>query len=291
MDYDYTQIDHWKNGHAYASDGVLLLPTLHVSYNRILPDHILNAMAKGLCGVCGISNCRFEKTSPYKKMLSAYQSGQLELMYTIYWRSFGGLYPMMKPKIEQDLNEINKIESEEIKESVKFTTDFYKEVFNTYGEKAEKLAKTIAEQSRGKRIRNVEDALRAYDKYKTNINKKIDTKNRKIIASALESLNVDEIAKNLKKFSKGMGFVSYSIDANDLRIELVKAVETDNWRPFFVKVETILIGISATGITGLGFSFLLGGPVGILGYGLILAGIGSLIDDSLVEKANKLVGL
>lgn len=25
MDYDYTQIDHWKNGHAYASDGVLLL--------------------------------------------------------------------------------------------------------------------------------------------------------------------------------------------------------------------------------------------------------------------------
>ena len=68
-------------------------------------------------------------------MLSAYHSGQLELMYTIYWRSFGGLYPMMKPKIEQDLNEINKIESEEIKESVKFTTDFYKDVFNTYGKK------------------------------------------------------------------------------------------------------------------------------------------------------------
>lgn len=56
-------------------------------------------MAKGLCGVCGIGNCRFEKTSPYKKMLSAYHSGQLELMYTIYWRSFGGLYPMMKPKL------------------------------------------------------------------------------------------------------------------------------------------------------------------------------------------------
>ncbi|MEQ5125724.1 colicin-like pore-forming protein [Providencia alcalifaciens] len=58
-----------------------------------------------------------------------------------------------------------------------------------------------------------------------------------------------------------------------------------------INIKLILIGISATGIAGLGFSFLLGGPVGILGYGLILAGIGSLIDDSLVEKANKLVGL
>lgn len=87
MDYDYRQIDRWENGHAYTSDGVLLLPTLHVTPDRILPDHILNAMAKGICGVCGVSNCRFEKTSPYKKMLSAYQSGKLELMFIIYWRS------------------------------------------------------------------------------------------------------------------------------------------------------------------------------------------------------------
>lgn len=288
MDYDYTQIDRWKNGHAYTSDGVLLLPTLHVTPDRILPDHILNAMAKGICGVCGLSNCRYEKTSSYKKMLSAYQSGKLELMYTIYWRSFGGLYRMMKPKIEYDLNEINKKEAEEIKSSVKFTTDFYKEVFNSYGEKAEKLAKTMAEQAKGKKIRNAEDALKAYNKYNNNINRKIDAKDRKAIAAALESVKVDDIAKNLKKFSKSMGFVSY---ANDLRIELIKAMETDNWRPFFVKAETILVGISAAGIVGLGFSFLLGGPLGLLGYGLLLAGIGALIDDNLVEEANKLIGI
>lgn len=224
-------------------------------------------------------------------MLSAYQSGKLELMYTIYWRSFGGLYRMMKPKIEYDLNEINKKEAEEIKSSVKFTTDFYKEVFNSYGEKAEKLAKTMAEQAKGKKIRNAEDALEAYNKYNNNINRKIDAKDRKAIAAALESVKVDDIAKNLKKISKSMGFVSYVIDANDLRIELIKAMETDNWRPFFVKAETILVGISAAGIVGLGFSFLLGGPLGLLGYGLLLAGIGTLIDDNLVEEANKLIGI
>ncbi len=58
---------------------------------------------------------------------------------------------MMKPKIEQDLNEIKKQEAEEIKGSVKFAADFYKEAFNTYGEKAEKLAKAMAEQAKGKR--------------------------------------------------------------------------------------------------------------------------------------------
>lgn len=248
-------------------------------------------MAKGICGVCGVSNCRFEKTSPYKKMLSAYQSGKLELMFVIYWRSFGGLYKMMKPKIEQDLNEIKKQEAEEIKGSVKFAADFYKEVFNTYGEKAEKLAKAMAEQAKGKKIRNVEDALKAYNKYSNNISRKIDAKDRKAITAALESVKAEDIAKNFKKFSKGMGFVSYAIDANDLRIELIKAMETDNWRPFFVKAETILVGISAAGIVGLGFSFLLGGPLGLLGYGLLLAGIGALIDDNLVEEANKLIGI
>lgn len=291
MDYDYRQIDRWENGHAYTSDGVLLLPTLHVTPNRILPDHILNAMAKGICGVCGVSNCRFEKTSPYKKMLSAYQSGKLELMFIIYWRSFGGLYKMMKPKIEQDLNEIKKQEAEEIKGSVKFAADFYKEAFNTYGEKAEKLAKAMAEQAKGKKIRNVEDALKAYNKYSNNISRKIDAKDRKAITAALESVKTEDIAKNFKKFSKGMLYTSRAINFIDWSNELIKAIDTNNWRPFFVKTETIAAGMAATALAGFAFSALLGEPIGILGYGLIIAGIGALINDSLVEEANNLIGI
>lgn len=188
-----------------------------------------------------------------------------------------------RPQQEQEFNEI--------KSGVKFTSDFYKEVFNAYGDKAEKLAKELASQVKGKTIRNVDDALKAYNKYKANINKRINAKDREAIVKALESIKVSEIASNLKKFSNSMLYVSKFIDAADLFNELLKAVKTDNWRPFFVKVETLVAGAGATAIVGFTFSVLFGGPVGILGYGLIIAGVGALIDDNLVEEANKLIGI
>ena len=91
------------------------------------------------------------------------------------------------------------------KDAVKFTADFYKEVFKVYGEKAEKLAKLLADQAKGKKIRNVEDALKSYEKHKANINKKINAKDREAIAKALESMDVGKAAKNIAKFSKGLG--------------------------------------------------------------------------------------
>lgn len=127
--------------------------------------------------------------------------------------------------------------------------------------------------------------------HKDNINKKVSTKDREAIAKALESVKVNDIANNLKKFGKGMGFVSNAMYVNDLRIELIKAIRTDNWRPFFVKAETIGAGMAVSAVVGFAFSALLGGPVGILGYALIMAGVGALIDDELIERANKLIGI
>ncbi|MEQ5176115.1 colicin-like pore-forming protein [Proteus sp. DFP240708] len=189
-------------------------------------------------------------------------------------------------KKEQTNDEFNLLH-----DSVKFTADFYKEVFNAYGDKARKLAESLAQQTRGKTIRNVDDALKAYEKYKADINRRINAKDRKAIATALESIKLDDIAQKLKKFSKGMFFVSKALDVKDLSIELIKATETDNWRPFFVKAETIFVGMAATSVAGFTFSVLLGGPIGILGYGLLIASIGALIDNDLIEKANNLIGI
>ena len=188
-----------------------------------------------------------------------------------------------RPQQEQEFNDI--------KNGVKFTSDFYKEVFNTYGNEAEKLARDLASEAKGNTIRNVDDALKTYNQHKDNINKKVSTKDREAIAKALESVKVNDIANNLKKFSKGMGFVSKAMDVNDLRIELIKAVETDNWRPFFVKAETIATGMAVSAVVGFAFSALLGGPIGILGYALIMAGVGALINDKLIERTNKLIGI
>lgn len=49
--------------------------------------------------------------------------------------------------------------------------------------------------------------------------------------------------------------------------------------------------MAATSVAGFTFSVLLGGPIGILGYGLLIASIGALIDNDLIEKANNLIGI
>lgn len=188
-------------------------------------------------------------------------------------------------------DEAKKKEEEAVKDAVKFTADFYKEVFKVYGEKAEQLAKGLANQAKGKKVRNVEDALKAYDKYKANINKKINAKDREAIAKALESVDVKQAAKNISKFGKGLGYTSLAIDAAEWAGALKEAIKTDNWRQFFVKTETIAAGMAASAVTGFAFSIILGGPVGLLGYGLTMAGVGALIDDEAMEKVNKFIGI
>ncbi|EKO8013869.1 colicin, partial [Salmonella enterica] len=79
--------------------------------------------------------------------------------------------------------------------------------------------------------------------------------------------------------------------AADWLNELKKALETGNWRPFFVKTETIAAGSAATVVVAFAFSILLGNPVGLIGYGLIMAIAGYLINDEMVEKANQFWGI
>ena len=53
----------------------------------------------------------------------------------------------------------------------------------------------------------------------------------------------------------------------------------------FVKTETIIAGNAATALVALVFSILTGSALGIIGYGLLMAVTGALIDETLVEKS------
>ncbi|MEQ4923687.1 colicin-like pore-forming protein [Proteus hauseri] len=186
-----------------------------------------------------------------------------------------------RPQQEKEFNDI--------KDGVKFTASFYEQITEEYGKKAEQLSRELAEQAKGKTIRNADDAAKAYEKYRANINKRINAADRAAIVKYIESIKVEELAKRLQQFSKGMGYINKAIYTYELYDEYKKAMQTDNWRPFFVKAETIAVGYAAPVVVGFAFSILLGGPIGILGYGLIIATVGALIDEKLIEKANKLM--
>ncbi|MDR2225427.1 MAG: colicin-like pore-forming protein [Providencia sp.] len=58
-----------------------------------------------------------------------------------------------------------------------------------------------------------------------------------------------------------------------------------------MKAETLIAGNTAGAATAFAFSIVLGGPVGIIGFALIMAAVGALVDEQLVEQINKILGI
>lgn len=99
------------------------------------------------------------------------------------------------------------------------------------------------------------------------------------------------MGKNFAKFSKAFRYVGNSVDVYDVAIEFYKATDTNNYRPFFIKLEALAAGRVATAITAFAFSLIVGTPMGILGFALIMTVVGVMVDEKLMAKINKLVGI
>ncbi|MGP0978949.1 colicin-like pore-forming protein [Serratia sp. CY68758] len=149
-------------------------------------------------------------------------------------------------------------------------------------------AERQAEEARQKE----EEALKAFEEYKDVLNKKFSVADREAVAKALESVRREHIAQNLAKFSKAFNYTGKAIDAYDVFVvELPKAIRTQNFRPLFVKIETLGAGMAATTLTAFAFSVMLGTPLDLFGFAIIMTVVSVLIDEKLMEKVNKAVGI
>lgn len=177
-----------------------------------------------------------------------------------------------------------KTAEKELQDAVKLVADFYKEITAKFGEQQAKIAEELAKSAKGKRIRSAEDAIKSFDKYKDSINSRFSVKDREAIARALNSLDRARMSRDLARYSKGLGGVSYFIDGLALAEEYDKSVQTGNWKPFFVKAESVGAGMFATELVGFTFAFLTGTPLGILSFAIIMLITTALIDEKLMEK-------
>ncbi len=180
-------------------------------------------------------------------------------------------------------------EEQALQDAVKFTADFYKEVTEKFGARTSEMARQLAEGARGKNIRSSAEAIKSFEKHKDALNKKLSLKDRQAIAKAFDSLDKQMMAKSLEKFSKGFGVVGKAIDAASLYQEFKRSTETGDWKPLFVKVETLAAGAAASWLVGIAFATATATPIGILGFALVMAVTGAMIDEGLLEKANNLV--
>ncbi|HHW1594973.1 TPA: pyocin S5, partial [Pseudomonas aeruginosa] len=158
-----------------------------------------------------------------------------------------------------------------------------------FGARTSEMARQLAEGARGKNIRSSAEAIKSFEKHKDALNKKLSLKDRQAIAKAFDSLDKQMMAKSLEKFSKGFGVVGKAIDAASLYQEFKISTETGDWKPFFVKIETLAAGAAASWLVGIAFATATATPIGILGFALVMAVTGAMIDEDLLEKANNLV--
>ncbi|MGD2932676.1 pore-forming bacteriocin colicin K, partial [Escherichia coli] len=139
---------------------------------------------------------------------------------------------------EQKLKEAqDALEKSQIKDAVDTMVGFYQYITEQYGEKYAKIAQDLAEKSKGKKIQGVDEALAAFEKYKNVLDKKFSKVDRDAIFNALESVNYDELSKNLTKISKSLKITSRVSFLYDVGSDFKNAIETGNWRPLFVTLE------------------------------------------------------
>lgn len=185
-----------------------------------------------------------------------------------------------------------KSEAESVKDAIKFTSDFYNVLTDKMGARYAQAAKDLASSVQGQKIRSAEHALKAFDRFSHVLTEKYSATDLNAISTALESANKEQISKNLVKFSKAFGYTSKLIDAYDVVFEEVpKAVKSGNYRPLFVKMESIFAGSAASALAAWSYAIILGTPMGIVGFALMLAIVGALVDDKLIERINATVGV
>lgn len=193
---------------------------------------------------------------------------------------------------EQKLKEAqDALEKSQIKDAVDTMVGFYQYITEQYGEKYAKIAQDLAEKSKGKKIQGVDEALAAFEKYKNVLDKKFSKVDRDAIFNALESVNYDELSKNLTKISKSLKITSRVSFLYDVGSDFKNAIETGNWRPLFVTLEKSAVDVGVAKIVALMFSFIVGVPLGFWGIAIVTGIVSSYIGDDELSKLNELLGI
>ncbi|WP_421672495.1 colicin-like pore-forming protein [Raoultella terrigena] len=180
---------------------------------------------------------------------------------------------------------------QETKDALKKASGFFNDLYGKFGENQEKIAKELFESAKDKKLRSIDDAIKSYGTFKGNFDKLHNESRRKAISLELKAVERTELVKNLKVFGKAFGLVDKTIDGYDLVTELRKSIESNNWRPFFVKAESIFAGLGASWLTAWSFSIILATPLGVVTFAVIMASVSALVDEKLMEKINKSIGV
>ncbi len=178
----------------------------------------------------------------------------------------------------------------DLQDGIRLVTDFYKNLSERISARVSFHAQYFTEEIKGKKLRSVNDAIKSFEQYKVLNGSKFNSAERKKLGGAVRKIDYVTFARDLNLFSRGLGFYGAISDFIDVIKEIALATQTNNWRNVIVKLEKLVAGKLAAALTAFAFSIILGTGVGIVGYAIIMALVGSLVNDSLINNLNSKMG-
>lgn len=246
-------------------------------------------------------------SAAYESNIAYFNSPRMKSEYIRLWKNNVEIPQsnvlLEKQRIEASLNQLfdvnqslttilnsleQKEKNKEIQTAAEYISTFFEHISEKYGDLARDESKKLAEVARGKKIRNIDESIRAIDKYKSSINKKFNAKDREAIINSLKSLDLDEASKEFYKFNRAFKYSGSLFNIASLIEALSESVKTGDWRPFYLEVEKLVLDKLVSSVIAIMLISLTGTSLGILGYGLLMMSVSALINDELVEEIHNI---
>ncbi|MEY1239762.1 colicin-like pore-forming protein, partial [Providencia manganoxydans] len=151
----------------------------------------------------------------------------------------------------------------------------------------------------GKKIRNLNDALKDLDKVLKNPNFKVSKQDSAAIANAVKYIDSKTLSDNFHRLGKAFKVLDVSLKIEKIREKTVEGFNTGNWNPLMLELEAMIL---SGYVAGVALSITLGTistiasilaigtlPVALASIAaiILISYMSSLIDADLVDKINK----
>lgn len=112
------------------------------------------------------------------------------------------------------------------------------------------IAKEISEKIsnfQGKKIRNINDALKSFDKIMANPKMKLNKADRLAVIKAWKSIDAKEVAERFNKVSKTFKIADVVLKVRAIKEKTIEGYKAGDWKPLILEVEAMVLSGFAAG--------------------------------------------
>lgn len=174
--------------------------------------------------------------------------------------------------------------------AVMFLSEVNKDILVRYGENMSKVALDLQENISGKKVRSYAQAMETFEKVRINPNTKLNSQDTKAVVGALKALDQATLADNVTRLGKAFGVVGKIFQINTVREHTIVGMETGDWKPLGLELESIAVGIGAgavlAGVMVLMMPAFVGTIAGVVTVAVLMAMAGAYFDAQKVDEIN-----